>query len=93
EYLMQQCLLECTPIFFQMSFLLTGLVQFGDETEMVDIYVGYSLADVHAQLVAPFDLDPNQCIIQVYESKIFNEYVNLSKISLITKSRLPLLSR
>ncbi|CAF3437799.1 unnamed protein product [Rotaria sp. Silwood2] len=48
----------------EMSFLLTGLVQFGDETEMVDIYVGSSLADVHAQLVAPFDLDPNQCIIQ-----------------------------
>ncbi|CAF4356863.1 unnamed protein product [Rotaria sp. Silwood2] len=47
-----------------MSFLLTGLVQFGDETEMVDIYVGSSSADVHAQLVAPFDLDPNQCIIQ-----------------------------
>ncbi|CAF5056238.1 unnamed protein product [Rotaria sp. Silwood1] len=55
-----------------MSFLLTGLVQFGDETEMVDIYVGSSLADVHAQLVAPFDLDPNQCIIQVDLLKVQN---------------------
>lgn len=69
---------------FQMTFLLTGLVQFGDETEMVDIYVGSSLSDVHAQLVAPFHLDPNQCIIQIFESKIFNEYINLSKISLLT---------
>ncbi|CAF1152684.1 unnamed protein product [Rotaria sordida] len=72
EYLMQQCLLECTPMFFQMSFLLTGLVQFGDETEMIDIYVGSSLADVHAQLVAPFDLDPNQCIIQFDLLKVQN---------------------
>ncbi|CAF2134963.1 unnamed protein product [Rotaria magnacalcarata] len=69
---------------FQMSFLLTGLVQYGDETELVDVYVGSSLADVHAQLVAPFGLDPNECTIQVFESKIFNEYINLSKISLIT---------
>ncbi|CAF4904080.1 unnamed protein product [Rotaria sp. Silwood1] len=72
KYLMQQCLFECTPMFFQMSFLFTGLVQFGDETEMVDIYVGSSLADVHAQLEAPFDLDPNQCIIQVDLSKVQN---------------------
>lgn len=66
-----------------MPFLLTGLVQFGDETEIVDISIGSSLADVHAQLAAAFGLDPNQCIIQVFESKVFNEYVNLSKISLI----------
>ena len=69
---------------FQMSFLLTGLVQYGDETELVDVYVVSSLAEVHAQLVAPFGFDPNECTIQVFESKIFNEYVNLSKISLIT---------
>ena len=67
-----------------MSFLLTALIQFSEETELVDIYVGSNLADVHVQLVAPFGLDPNQCIIQVFESRIFNEYVNLSKISLIT---------
>ncbi|CAF4089392.1 unnamed protein product [Rotaria magnacalcarata] len=66
-----------------MSFLLTALVQFGEETELVDIYVGADLADIHVQLVAPFHLDPSQCIIQVFESKMFNEYVNLSKISLL----------
>ncbi|CAF1239571.1 unnamed protein product [Rotaria magnacalcarata] len=66
-----------------MSFLLTALVQFGEETELVDIYVGADLTDIHAQLVAPFHLDPSQCIIQVFESKMFNEYVNLSKISLL----------
>ena len=56
-----------------MSFLLTALVQFGEETELVDIYVGTDLADIHVQLVAPFHLDPSQCIIQVFESKMFNE--------------------
>ncbi|CAF4949757.1 unnamed protein product, partial [Rotaria sp. Silwood1] len=66
-----------------MSFSLTALVQYGEETEIVDIYVGLDLPDVHAQLVAPFHLDSSQCIIQVFESKIFNEYVNLSKLSLL----------
>ncbi|CAF4999591.1 unnamed protein product [Rotaria sp. Silwood1] len=88
EYLIQQCLLECTPMFFQMSFILTGLVQFGDETEMVDIYVGSSLADVHAQLVALFDLDPNQYIIQVYESKI-SLITNMNSVDLLKVQNTP----
>ncbi|CAF3005770.1 unnamed protein product [Rotaria sp. Silwood2] len=66
-----------------MSFLLTALVQFGEETELVDIYVGADLADIHVQLMAPFHLNPSQYIIQVFESKMFNEYVNLSKISVL----------
>lgn len=66
-----------------MNFFITALVQFGEETEIVDIYVGSNLSDIHTQLAAPFNLDPSQCIIQVFESKIFNEYVNLSKLSLL----------
>ena len=49
-----------------MSFSLTALVQYGDETEIVDIYVGLDLPDVFAQLVASFHLDSSQCIIQVF---------------------------
>ncbi|CAF2105265.1 unnamed protein product [Rotaria magnacalcarata] len=79
----QLCIYELRLLDCTMSFLLTALVQFGEETELVDIYVGADLADIHVQLVAPFHLDPSQCIIQVFESKMFNEYVNLSKISLL----------
>lgn len=56
-----------------MSFLLASHVQFVDETEMVDIYIGSRLADVYARLVASSNLDLNQCIIQIFEPKIFSQ--------------------
>ena len=67
-----------------MAVSLTALVQFGEETEVVDIYAGLNLVDIHTLLVAPFQLDLSQCNIQIFEGKMFNEYVNFSKLSLIS---------
>jgi hypothetical protein len=66
-----------------MSFLLTALVQLGEEAEIVNVLVGTDLADVHVQLATPFHLDASLCAIQIFESKVFNAYVNLSKLFLL----------
>jgi hypothetical protein len=64
-------------------FLPSTLIQFGEESELVDILVSNDLGDVLRQIVSVFNLQLEDCRVQILEKKICNDYVNLSKLSLL----------
>jgi hypothetical protein len=65
------------------QFLLSTLIQFGEESELVDVLVSNDLDDVLHQIVSVFNLQLEDYRVQILEKKICNDYVNLSKLSLL----------